>query len=457
MARLEDYVVRRRSHVKAGEWWKEWPREEFENACLTAVRQHLNWGEPLGVGKEQCGSFNACFPVIWRDGRKAIVRFPMLGKQILRREKTDSEIATSECLRGHAGIPIPEVLGTGMTPMGPYVVMPWVDGRPLCRVLFPLRDRTRDPRAHEREVRQAYREMADITLRLSWLRFSGIGSLVRQRGTFAVAGRPLTFTMNELIRNCGLPLQAFPNRTYISSREYFVHLANLHLTQFRVQFNGLIYTERDCRSKLVARFLFLNLVRDRLSYESPQGPFRLYCDDFRPSNVRADRKTGRVTAAIDWEFAYAAPVEFTYAAPWWLIGETPGLWSTNLESVMNVYMPRLAEFLAVMREREDELIRERFMNEEHRLSRRMRASIDNGIFWLCLAARTPSLFDAIYWKYIDQRYYGEFSNLDQRIELLSAGQQAELNTLTQRKVAEYRMSPRPRFPDPLPFNALCDL
>jgi hypothetical protein len=145
--------------------------------------------------------------------------------------------------------------------------------------------------------------------------------------------------MNELIRNCGLPLQAFPNRTYISSREYFVHLANLHLTQFRVQFNGLIYTERDCRSKLVARFLFLNLVRDRLSYESPQGPFRLYCDDFRPSNVRADRKTGRVTAAIDWEFAYAAPVEFTYAAPWWLMGETQGLWSTNLESVMNVYMP----------------------------------------------------------------------------------------------------------------------
>jgi hypothetical protein len=68
---------------------------------------------------------------------------------------------------------------------------------------------------------------------------------------------------------------------------------------------------------------------------------------------------------------------------------------------MSTCLARLAEFLAVMREREDELIRERFMNEEHRLSRRMRASIDNGIFWLCLAARTPSLFDAIYWKYID--------------------------------------------------------
>ncbi|KAJ0420369.1 hypothetical protein BJY00DRAFT_323848 [Aspergillus carlsbadensis] len=391
-----------------------------------------------------CGRFNACFPVIWENGKKVMVRFPVLGKHILRRQKTDHEVATLEYIRRHTGIPVPKVLGRGLAPMGPYVIMSWVPGRPLCRVLFPFPDRMRSIKAQEREEQLAYGEMAEILLRLSRVQCETIGSLVENEGKFAVAGRPLTFTMNELIRNCGLPLRAFPKRMYTSSRDYFEHLAHLHLHQFRTQFSGLINTEEDCRWKLTARFLFLNLVRDHIKFEKHKGPFPLYCDDLRPSNVWADKNnTSRVTAVIDWEFTYAAPVEFTYAAPWWLVSGNPGLWDTELESVMGVYIPRLDRFIAAMREREDKLIRQRLMDEEHRLSRRMRASMENGMFWLCLAARTPSLFDAIYWKYIHGRYYGETSNLDERIQLLSEEQQQELNTLTQRKVEEMDHISRP--------------
>ncbi|KAL3446011.1 hypothetical protein BJX65DRAFT_309480 [Aspergillus insuetus] len=399
--RLEDKLVVYRSLSKTSDWWEEWQGAGFQHSCLNAVGQHLNWGNPWVITGPNCGSFNACFVVTWRDGRKVIVRFPILGKQILRQEKTVCETATMEYIRGNTSIPVPEVLGKGIAPIGPYTIMPWVSGRPLCHLLFSPRDTRVDASFAARDRQSAYREMAEITLRLSLLKFNAIGSLVNHQGNITVAARPLTFTMNELIRTHGLPIAAFPQRPYTTSKAYFEHLAQVHLDHIRMQANDIIEDETDCRSKLTARFLFLNLVRDRIWFEQTQGPFSLYCDDFRPSNVRADRETNRVTAAIDWEFAYAAPVEFTYAAPWWLMGDNPGLWSTNLEAEMRCYLPRLADFLAAMREREEQLISEGVMTNAQRLSGRMSASIDNGIFWLCLAARFPGLFDVIYWEYID--------------------------------------------------------
>jgi hypothetical protein len=452
--RLEDRLVVYRSISKTSEWWEEWEGPRMENACFNAVGQHLNWGNPWVVTAVKCGSFNACCTVRWMDGRKVIVRTPILGKQILRQEKTVCETATMEYIRRNSSVPVPEILGKGIAPIGPYIIMPWVPGRPLCHLLFSPRDLRLDADVHARDRQSAYREMAEITLRLSLLKFNAIGSLVNNQGNITVATRPLTFTMNELIRTHGLPLAAFPQQPYTTSKAYFEHLAQIHLDHIRMQVSGIIKDETDCRSKLTARFLFLNLVRDHIWFEQPQGPFPLYCDDFRPSNVRADRETNRVTAAIDWEFAYAAPVEFTYAAPWWLMGENPGLWSTNLEAEMRCYKPRLADFLTAMREREEQLISEGVITNAQRLSGRMSASIDNGIFWLCLAARCPGLFDTIYWDYIDQQYYGERSTHDERIQLLSAEQQDELNTLTQRKVAELTPRPRSRPPDPLPYSVL---
>ncbi|KAL3494357.1 hypothetical protein BJX62DRAFT_223337 [Aspergillus germanicus] len=340
--------------------------------CLNNHHKHRYYSRnPWAITGPNCGSFIACFTITWMGGRKVIVRIPILGKQILRQENTVCETATMEYIRRNSSIPVPEILGKGIAPIGPYIIMPWVPGRPLV---------------HARDRQSAYREMAEITLRLSLLKFNAIGTLVNHQGNITVATRPLTFTMNELIRAHGLPIAAFPQRPYTTSKAYFEHLAQIHLDHIRI---------------------------DHIWFEQPQGPFPLYCDDFRPSNVRADRETNSVTAAIDWEFAYAASVEFTYAAPWWLMGENPGLWSTNLEAEMRP-----------MREREEQLI----------------------------TARCPGQFDTIYWKYIDQRYYGERSSHDERIQLLSAEQQDELNTLTQRKVAEITSRPRP--PDPLPYNVL---
>lgn len=57
----------------------------------------------------------------------------------------------------------------------------------------------------------------------------------------------------------------------------------------------------------------------KLAHEIPKeyysGPFYLYCDDLRPDNVLIDTSSLVVTGVVDWEFSYAALVEYTLAAP----------------------------------------------------------------------------------------------------------------------------------------------
>ena len=55
------------------------------------------------------------------------------------------------------------------------------------------------------------------------------------------------------------------------------------------------------------------------------GPFKLFCDP--PANVLAASNSNfSVVGAIDWECLYAAPAEFVYSLPSWLLLELPEYW-----------------------------------------------------------------------------------------------------------------------------------
>lgn len=60
-----------------------------------------------------------------------------------------------------------------------------------------------------------------------------------------------------------------------------------------------------------------------MSSSDDNGPFKLFSDDFSPHNVLVDESTLQVTAAIDWEFCYAAPAQFASSIPWWLLLQKP--------------------------------------------------------------------------------------------------------------------------------------
>jgi hypothetical protein len=143
---------------------------------------------------------------------------------------------------------------------------------------------------------------------------------------FEVARRPLSIHMNELARLGALPRPKLPEITFESCLSYFDALAKLHIQHLTHQRNDVVDSATDCRRKYVTRQLFRRLLRDRLLTASTMnhdsGPFKLWCDDLRPSNVLLNAVL-QVVGVIDWEFTYASPAEFSSAPPWWLLLEQP--------------------------------------------------------------------------------------------------------------------------------------
>ncbi|PTU18713.1 hypothetical protein P175DRAFT_0495080 [Aspergillus ochraceoroseus IBT 24754] len=137
-------------------------------------------------------------------------------------------------------------------------------------------------------------------------------------------------------------------------------------------------------------------------------------------NVLVSDPNFTVAGIIDWEYTYVAPDEFTYAAPWWLLFESPEAWEPDLNEFLSRYTPRLQLFLKVLRSCEDQQIQLQKMDDSQRLSDKMAQS-----FWFCLAARKSFMFDDIYWTLLDQKYFGRGS-LEDRLLLLS---QEELDGL----------------------------
>lgn len=56
----------------------------------------------------------------------------------------------------------------------------------------------------------------------------------------------------------------------------------------------------------------------------------------------------QIVSVVDWEFTYAAPVEFSHAPPWWLLIEEPEYWQKGLENWKRVFNHRLKTFLKTM-------------------------------------------------------------------------------------------------------------
>lgn len=68
------------------------------------------------------------------------------------------------------------------------------------------------------------------------------------------------------------------------------------------------------------------------------GPFKLWCDDLRPASVLVDADH-RIVGVVNWEFTYAAPAEFTYSPPWWLLLIMPEEWPAGLGDWVAHYEP----------------------------------------------------------------------------------------------------------------------
>ena len=296
-----------------------------------------------------------------------------------------------------------------------------------------------NPNIAEQKLEFLYGQMANILLQLSTLTFPRIGSLDQDAdGQISVSGRPLTMNMNNVVEfTNNIPLSILPTQpqNYSTTTEWYSALADTHLTQLAFQHNDVFRDEEDMRDKYVARQLFRRLAREGCLTSPPDAnklpQFRIFSGDLRPSNVLVDAND-RVVGVIDWEFAYAAPAQFTFDPAWWLLLTSANYWLGGYEPSMEAYEPRLATFLRVL---EAEEAREggdagvasamEALTLEGggavTLSQRMRRSWEDRTWMISLAARDSWAFDFMFWRYLDRRFFGESEDWDYhaRLELLT--------------------------------------
>ncbi|KAK9442317.1 phosphotransferase [Metarhizium brunneum] len=416
------------------------------------------------------GGFNVLYPIrIEGLATNVLVRLPCPNQALFPEEKTLAEAATAVCISQRTLVPIPELFSHGIdADIGPFMIIEDVGSRRgMGQVLEAPRDDPNDtpvlqPDIPEDKLKCQYFKMARCVLQLAQATFPCIGSLVETSNkSYRVMGRPITLNMRNMVQLSNVPTCIFPPKgtIYHSADEWYTVLAEMQIATLVFQHNDMISSEDDCRTKYVARQLFRRLAKQgRLSIfgfaednwsscckDAPatlpapdcSGSFRLWSDDFRPANVLVD-EDDHVLAAIDWEYAYVGPTQFVLDPPWWLLLDVPEMWDDGIDDWATVYESRLQTWLLALEEAEKDV-----QAGSLRLSEYMRESWRTGRFWLNYAARKSWAFDAVYWKYLDERFFGHRDKdipaeqlWKTRVKLLNQEEQEGMEALVQMKMAE---------------------
>jgi aminoglycoside phosphotransferase (APT) family kinase protein len=363
----------------------------------------------------------------------------------------------------NTSIPVPHVYHYGSaaenpTGLGPFIIMDYIEHhRNMSRALLdpdraPDMRPILDPNISDEKLEFLYSQMASIILQISSMKFDRLGSLVEDsNGSISVAGRPLTSNMGDIVVHTGVPANILPSQTYASAGEWYSALADMHMAQLFFQRRDAVEDEEDARDKYVARQLFRNLAAERRlipDLPNSQQGFRLFSEDFRPANVLLDKDL-RIVGVIDWEFAYAAPPQFSFDPPWWLLLEDPESWTGGYRAWMEVYEPRLQTFLRVLRAEEEkltanvskELSRLSLAEDQEAevpLSQRMWESWEKKTWMINYAARKSWAFDFVWWKFLDENYFGpnEAQDYQARMEVLSESQRSLMDAFVAQKMEE---------------------
>lgn len=362
-------------------------------------------------------------------------------------------------------IPVPHVYHYGTaaenpTGLGSFIIMDYIEHHQNMsrELLDPQRAADKrpvlDPDISEKKLEFLYSQMANILLQLFSLKFPRIGSLVEEEGGHSVSikGRPLIANMSDIVVHTNAPASILPSRTYSSSDEWYNALADMHVTQLAFQHNDAVEDEDDAYDKYTARQLFRNLAAERRLMPDlleSDNMFRLFSEDFRPANVLLNKDL-QVVGVIDWEFAYAAPTQFSLDPPWWLLLEEPEYWTGGYSAWMKAYEPRLRTFLRML-EAEEKVAAAADIAEkigalslasngktEKPLSQHMRESWEKQTWMVNYAARKSWAFDFIWWKFLNEKYLGPNEDQDHpvRLNFLSAPPRTAMQTFVAQKIEE---------------------
>ncbi|EEH47042.1 uncharacterized protein PADG_03140 [Paracoccidioides brasiliensis Pb18] len=427
------------------EWiaWKDRVLGSIEEIADFVARRRQG-GDPERIVHYYRGSFNICIRIKFKDTcSDAVIRFTKPGFTAFRDEKVEKEVQVMKFLRQRTSIPLPRLISWGLTvdspqQLGPFIIMEYVEGIHLSDILKKPTANNQEkeilnPDIDDTTLNIVYRQIADFMLQLYNLDFTHIGAIsevAEGANTWAVTGRPLTYNMNELATCTGYPINRLPTERFASANEYFKSLADQHLVHLHTQRN-LSIDPMDAMRRYIARHLFQQLAAKNCINEN--GPFKLFCDDFRPANILVNSETLQITAVLDLEFTNAMPAQFACDPPWWLLLVGPDMWlerGYTMEEFVAQYTPRLEQFLYALEQIEAEKCSRK--PRMQRISKLMRNSWTSGEFWFNFAARKSLDVDAIFYHQLDKIYYGGKAD----VNLLDDKLRGDLESFVQMKMEQ---------------------
>ena len=214
---------------------------------ITKLASMYNDEKPCYPFEINGGSFNYCVAVEFEDGQEDrtrwVMRFPVPGRVMDPEAKVKHEAATMTFLAEKTNIPVPKLIAWGTSEqnmfhgVGPFMIMEYVEGKPLHEVLKgrdlddlfrvrspaemmqEIRDRAAaakldedgpllSPAVSDETLKGLYRQIANIYLELHEHDFDHIGSLSIVDGpkrTWVVDSAPYTIDKNEQKRTGGVP------------------------------------------------------------------------------------------------------------------------------------------------------------------------------------------------------------------------------------------------------------
>ncbi|KIJ55999.1 hypothetical protein M422DRAFT_23467 [Sphaerobolus stellatus SS14] len=268
-------------------------------ACSIHRVHSATWGQQLN------GGYNVVRFLQLGDGKdtEIVARVPYRPVDGITDERAQalgariaSEVASMEYVATHTKIPVPCVIAHNIEKDGggvgsPYILMSKVDGTPLSSVWGDMED-------GKREV--ILRQVVDILLQLSSVRFDSIGVLFKGDGVtkptwyLEPESAVLDITDSSVSR-------AISDRLYTSALDYWTAYANDYLERIDKQHFGQISKSDEYAMVWFLRSLIPTLYDTSLDIQG----FPLAPGDFHSQNIMVtdtDTTSPRITAVIDWEF-----------------------------------------------------------------------------------------------------------------------------------------------------------
>ena len=380
------------------------------------VNTLMGWEEIGQYQRWLKGSFNIGY-VVKRTGGVAdtsgpsavFIRFPISGcsYQQWSAEKVKNEVMVLEYLRENTSIPVPRVYHWGPAEdspwkLAPFMVMEFVEGACLDDLLKKPTESDQNslilnPDIDQGKLERVYSQVADYMLQLSRLRFTSIGAISNDSGQWAVTGRPLTYDMNDLVSDTGVPSEKLSSKSFNNAGEYFAQRADELWTHLCTQRN-ISETREEAREKFHARRRLAHLI-PKYCVEG-DGSFRLFGDDFGPFNMLAHPETLEIMAVLDFEFTNSMPAQYLYDVPSWLLLASPHCWLERDDKAGfdRLFEPQIELFIKELEKAEHNLPPPEPDEKPVCLSASMRESWSSGRFWLNHAMRSSIDADVVYWK-----------------------------------------------------------